>query len=209
MGQSSFSGPIRSQNGFKQYTVDSATGVETEIEIVTSSGVLAGTGNVLATEAGTGITTGTGTVYASSVFEEGGVITTKILIDITGLRGTTAGDIVGVDGTALACHLGQITESVNGTILTGIMTCLEVPVGSIIDTNIFSAVEATGIEDAPIDGLDETLLLNGAAQTLGKVSVFTAMPPADEYLYMTVGTTVAAADATAGKYLITFTGYRA
>lgn len=209
MGNSSFSGAIRSKGGFKHLAVATATGVETEINIVDTNGILAATGNVLATEAGTGITTGTGTVYASSVVEVGGIITTKILIDITGLRGTTAEDIVGVDGTALPCHFGQITAAKNGTILTGTMLCLEVPVGSLIDTNIYSAVEATGVEDAAISTLDETLLLNGAAQTLGKLSIFEAVPAADEYLYLTVGTTVAAANATAGKYLITLTGYRA
>ena len=57
----------------------------------------------------TGITTGTGTIYRSSVQRVGGIITTRILIDLTGLRSTGSGDIIGVNGTSLVCHIGQIT----------------------------------------------------------------------------------------------------
>ena len=54
----------------------------------------------LSTTAGTGITTGTGTIYANSAVKTGGIYKTEILIDLTGLRSTGAGDIIGVNGTS-------------------------------------------------------------------------------------------------------------
>ena len=55
--------------------------------------------------AGTGITGGTGTIYKANVEVAGDLITTSILIDLTGLRNTAAGDIIGVDGTSNVCHI--------------------------------------------------------------------------------------------------------
>ena len=40
MGNTSFVGPVRSQQGYKQYSVNATTGVETEITIVDSDGNL-------------------------------------------------------------------------------------------------------------------------------------------------------------------------
>ena len=68
--------------------------------------------------AGAGITGGTGTIYKSEVVKLGDIIHTNIIIDLTGLNSSAAGDIIGKQGTA-NCHLGQITAAVNGTILFG------------------------------------------------------------------------------------------
>jgi len=75
---------------------------------------------------GAGFSGGTGTVIKSSVEKIGGIIRTTFLIDLTGLGSSTTDlDIIGVG--ASAAYFGQITAAKNGTILTGRMTCLEVP----------------------------------------------------------------------------------
>jgi len=130
------------------------------------------------------------------------------MIDLTGLRSTAIGDIIGVDGTALACHIGQITAARNGTILTGRMTCFEAPTGGDPDINVYSATEGTGIEDQAISALAETLLVNAGDATLGSEVIFSAVPAADEYLYLVCGA-LTDADFTAGKLLIELKGYRA
>jgi len=98
MSNSTFSGPVRSVGGF---TVVTAKDDGTTQASISSTGVASLDANTMSVEAGTGITTGSGTVYRSSVIRSGGIITTQILIDLTGLRSTGSGDIIGVNGTAL------------------------------------------------------------------------------------------------------------
>lgn len=201
MGNTTFSGAVRSEGGFQVVTKESTGAMTVNSEI--------GSIATLPTEAGTGITTGTGTVYASSITEQGGIVTTQIMIDVTGLRSTGVGDIIGVDGTALVCHIGQITAARNGTILGGSVTCLEVPAGGEPDIDVYSATEGTGVEDGAVGDLTETQLVNTGDHTLGLVSTFTAVPAADEYLYLVAQGTGSDADYTAGKLLIELKGYRA
>lgn len=164
----------------------------------------------LATEAGTGITAGTGTVYKSAVTQRGGLIVSQIFIDLTGLNSmATDGDIIGVNGTANPCHLGQITAARNGTIIAGTMTCLEVPAGGDPNVDLYAADEATGVEDGAIGSLTETQLLDAAGDwTIALTKALTAFPGADQYLYLTQGD-VTGTDATytAGKFMIELTGY--
>ena len=69
----------------------------------------------LGTEAGAGITGGTGTVYASSVRKVGGIIYTSILIDLTGLASSTTDlDIIGQG--ASAAHLVRIECATGQTV---------------------------------------------------------------------------------------------
>jgi hypothetical protein len=208
MGNSTFSGPIRSTGGFTSVARATGTGTETTQMSISSAGFASLDANTMATEAGTGITGGTGTIYRSSVIREGGIIRTSILIDLTGLRSTASGDIIGVDGTSNVCHIGQITAARNGTILAGRMTCFEAPTGGDPDINVHSATEGTGVEDGAISSLTETLLVNAGDATLGSVVIFTAVPAADEFLYLTLGDTTNA-DYTAGKLLIELFGYEA
>ena len=208
MGNSTFSGPIRSKGGFTSIATTAGTGAETTQMSIASAGFTSLDANTMATEAGTGITGGTGTIYRSSVIREGGIIRTSILIDLTGLRSTASGDIIGVDGTSNVCHIGQITAARNGTILAGRMTCFEAPTGGDPDINVHSATEGTGVEDGAISSLTETLLVNAGDATLGSVVIFTAVPAADEFLYLTLGDTTNA-DYTAGKLLIELFGYEA
>jgi len=208
MANTTFKGTLRSEGGYSSIATTAATGAETTQMSISSAGFASLDANTLATEAGTGITTGSGTVYRSSIQRVGGIITTRILIDLTGLRSTASGDIIGVNGTSLVCHIGQITASQNGTILTGSMECFEAPTGGDPDINVHSATEGTGVEDGAISGLSETLLVNAGDATLGSKVYFTAVPAADEFLYLTCGTTTDG-DFTAGKLLIELMGYEA
>ena len=156
---------------------------------------------------GTGISTGTNTVYKANVTVAGDLIKTEIFIDLTGLNSSAAGDIIGKNSTA-NCHIGQITAARNGTILTGSMECFEAPAGGDPDINVHSATEGTGVEDGAIGDLTETLLVNAGDATLGSKVYFTAVPAADEFLYLTLGDTTDA-DYTAGKLFIELMGYEA
>ena len=155
-----------SGGGFTSVSKNTTTGAFTTQASISSAGFASLDANTLATEAGTGITGGTGTIYRSSVMRSGGIITTRILIDLTGLRSTASGDIIGVNGTSNACHIGQITAARNGTILTGSMECFEAPAGGDPDINVHSATESTGVEDGAISGLSETLPVSYTHLTL-------------------------------------------
>ena len=208
MGNTTFTGPVRSEGGFTTVSKNATTGAFTTQSSIDSSGIASFDANTMPVEAGTGITTGSGTIYRSSVMQSGGIITTQILIDLTGLKSTGSGDIIGVNGTSLVCHIGQITAARNGTILTGSMECFEAPAGGDPDINVHSATEGTGVEDGAIGDLTETLLVNAGDATLGSKVYFTAVPAADEFLYLTTGDATDA-DYTAGKLLIELKGYDA
>lgn len=167
-------------------------------------------GQTLAVEAGTGITAGVGTIYRSSVVRIGGVIKTSILMDLTGLNSkNTDLDIIGVDGSANPAHIGQITAARCGTILGGIMRCLEVPAGGDPNVALYSATEGTGVEDGGIGALTETLLFDPNADwTIDMSRSLTGIPAADQYLYLVQGdATGTDATYTAGKFLIELYGY--
>ena len=208
MANTTFSGPVRSEGGFTTISKDATTGAITTQSSINSSGITSFDANTMPVEAGTGITTGSGTIYRSSVQRVGGIITTRILIDLTGLRSTGGSDIIGVNGTALVCHIGQITAARNGTILTGSMECFEAPAGGDPDINVHSATEGTGVEDGAIGDLTETLLVNAGDATTGSKVYFTGVPAADEFLYLTTGAATDA-DYSAGKLFIELMGYEA
>ena len=160
------------------------------------------TGNT-ANTAGVGIT-GAAESFVASVTKEGTVFKTTIVIDLTGLYcGGSAGDIIGANGAG-AAHLGQITAAVNGTIVAGRLTCLETPTGGDTDIDLYSATEATGVEDTAIGDLAETQLVNSGGVAAG--NVFAIVPPAaDKYLYL-VGQGTGNTNYTAGKLLIELWG---
>jgi len=208
MANTTFSGPVRSEGGFTTISKDATTGAIITQSSINSSGFASLDANTLSVEAGTGITTGSGTIYRTAVQRVGGIITTRILIDLTGLRSTGSGDIIGVNGTALVCHIGQITAAQNGTILTGSMECFEAPAGGDPDINVHSATEGTGVEDGAIGDLTETLLVNAGDATTGSKVYFTGVPAADQFLYLTTGAATDA-DYSAGKLFIELMGYEA
>jgi len=147
---------------------------------------------------------GAGTVYKSAVTREGEFIKTQIYIDLTGAKSVATDlDIIGLSG---ASHIGQITAAVNGTIVGGTMTCLEVPTTGADDIDLYAATEGTGAYDGNIDPLTETALITaGEAWALGATKGFSGLPAADKYLYLTAGE-AAAGTYNAGKFLITMWG---
>ena len=165
-----------------------------------------GTTAVTTLTAGTGITAGTGTIYRADVQKLGNIFHTRILIDLTGLASSGSGDIIGKAATANS-HIGQITAAVNGTVLSGKLTCMEAPAGGDPDINLWYADEATGTEDAAITGLtNQVQMCDSGDLALGSMVSIPTPPAADKYIYMVTG---AATDAnyTAGKILIEFFGY--
>lgn len=172
---------------------------------ITTGAATLSRGATLQTEAGVGITAGTGTVYSSTVQQLGNMIKTEIYLDLRGLNcGGTADDVIGVDGVG-AAHLGRITAARNGTIIGGRMTCLEAPTGGGTDIDLYSATEATGVEDTAISALTETRLINAGVSSLGSIDFCTALPAAGEYLYL-ANVDGSNATYTAGRLLIEFWG---
>ena len=169
--------------------------------------ILTGHYNKLEIEAGSGIS-GIAETYKAGVLRMGPLVYTSILIDITGLNSSAAGDIIG-DDAAANCHLGQITTERNGTLVAGRMSCLESPAGGELDIDLYSATEATGTEDAAITGLTETELLGTGTDWTGQLApkALTALPADGEYLYLVGSGAGTDAAYTAGKLLIELWGY--
>lgn len=157
--------------------------------------------------AGAGITGGTGTVYKTSVQKVGDLYITQIFIDLTGLRSTADGDIIGIDGTAEKCHIGQFLTAESGTPQAAWVDCYEAPVGGDADINLFKATVDTGVEDDAISGLTgQGALLDYAGDFAVEVRKdLTALPADEDYLYLVAGATTDA-DYSAGKLRITIIG---
>lgn len=184
---------------------DSVNGVFVDSNITAVSVTDSGTGSNGLT-AGAGITSGTDTVYLSWIERNGNVVKTSIYIDLDGLQGPGAvGDIIGVNDSTDPAHIGQITAARNGSIFAGKVSCFETPAGGNPDINIYAADEGTGLEDSAIGDLTETELVNTGNHSTGSEDVFTALPTANQYLYLTTGA-VTAAEYTAGKLLIELYG---
>ena len=218
MANTTFTGAVRSENGFKSITKTAATGAITDNSTYATNASIGGTlvvtgitdlnGNTMS--AGTGITTGTGTVYAGSAVKVGGIYSTSILMDLTGLASSGSGDIIGKAGTANS-NIGQITAANNGTILAGQLNVYEVPAGGDPDIDLWYADEATGAEDAAITGLsNQVQVMNNGDLTAASIDYFTAgvVPAADKYLYLVTGAATNA-DYTAGRILLEMWGYDA
>lgn len=150
---------------------------------------------------------GTGTVYKTAVYKVGDLIKTEIFIDLTGAKSSTTDlDIIG-NHASNPSHIGQITAAVNGTIVGGRMTCLELPAGGADDIDLYCATEGTGVFDGGIGTLAETALVTaGGAWASGTVKGLLADPGADKYLYLCGGEAGTAATYTAGKFMIELWG---
>jgi hypothetical protein len=155
---------------------------------------------------GAGISPVTNSSYAARVTKIGTMFKTEILIDLTGLRSTAGGDVIGDDGTETPAHIGQITAAVNGTIFAGRISCLEAPTGGDPDIDLFAATLGTAHEDDAISGITgQAKLVDTGDHTAGSVDVLTAFPAANSYLYLVAGDTTDA-DYTAGILLIELWG---
>ena len=199
MANTTFSGPVRSENGFQTISVNSTTGAVT----VTGS-IGSGMGTPAAASAGIA---GTAAVYETSVARNNGIVVTSIMLDLTGLNsGGTAGDIIGKNGSGVA-YIGRIVTTDNGTVFGVRMTCYETPAGGDTDIDLYSATEGTGVEDSAITALTETQIINSGALATGSV-VYGTDIAANQYLYL-VGQGTANATYTAGRLLIEIFGYDA
>lgn len=187
-----------------QHVRDAGRGNISSLEKVLSELVEGSIRNPLGVEGGTGIV-GIAETYETQIERVGDLIRTTILIDLTGLRSTATGDIIGDDGAGTPCHLGQLPFNIIGTPVAGSVLCLEAPAGGDPDIDLYSAVEATGVEDAAITTLDETQLTNGGDHAAGDRDAMTTLPADGEYLYLVAGATTDA-DYTAGKLLIEIWG---
>jgi len=202
MANTTFSGPVRSENGFQQISKNATTGTVT----VTS-------GDKFAVEAtGSAGIEGTAAVYVtqvnrlkSDVDTNVNIVKSTIMIDLTDLRdGGTAGDIIGKDGDGVA-FIAQVTTANQGTVFGVTMTCVETPAGGGTDIDLYSATEGTGVNDTAIGDLTETQIINAGAASAGTV-VAGGDIAADQYLYL-VGQGTGHAAYTAGRFLIEITGY--
>lgn len=148
---------------------------------------------------------GAGTVHAYGARQTGNMKKTEIMIDLTDAKSTATDlDIIGLSGVS---HIGRITAALNGTILYGKMTCLEVPVGGAVDIDLYAATEGTGAYDGLVTDLTETALVTaGGNWTLGLEKIMTGLPAANQYLYLTSGAAIGGTYS-AGKLLIEFWGY--
>ena len=202
MANTTFSGPVRSENGFETVSKNATTGAIT----ITS-------GNKMATEAagGAGIE-GTAETYITQVerFKSDtdtnvNIVKTTIMIDLTGLNGGgTAGDIIGADGAGVA-YIGRVTTANQGTVFGVSMECFETPAGSDPDIDLHSATEGTGVEDTAIGDLTEALIIDGGDAAAGTRTAGGDIG-ANQYLYLTNGTATAGTY-TAGRLVITILGY--
>jgi hypothetical protein len=201
MANTTFNGPVRSENGFETISKNATTGAIT----ITS-------GNKMATEAiGSAGIEGTAEVYITQVERlksdtstNVNLVKTTIMIDLTGLHSTASGDIIGKDGDGIA-YIGRVTTANQGTVFGVTMECFETPAGGDPDINLHSATEGTGVEDTAISDLTETLIINGGDAAAGTRTAGGTIA-ADQYLYLTAGATTNA-DYTAGRLVITILGY--
>jgi len=202
MANSTFSGPVRSKNGFQTISENATTGTIT----VTS-------GSEMAVEAvGSAGIEGTAAVYItqverlkSDVDTNVNIVKSTIMIDLTGLKdGGTAGDIIGKDGAGVA-YIAQVTTASQGVVFGVTMTCVETPAGGSTDIDLYSATEGTGVNDTAIGALTETQIINAGAASAGTL-VAGGDIVADQYLYLVSQGTGDAAY-TAGRFMIEIIGY--
>ena len=157
---------------------------------------------------GTGISTGTNTICEHSVYTVGGLIKTEILLDLTGLADDdAANDVIGKPNDTANCHIGRILAATNGTIVAGKITCFELPAGGDPDIDFLTSSDATGAQGVDSTGLAgyAKLIDHGGDWAAGEMDVLSALPAANQYIYMACGT---ATDATytAGIFLVELWG---
>jgi len=202
MANTTFNGPVRSENGFQMVSKNATTGTITvtsgdkmSVEAVGSAGI-EGTAAVYVTQVNR---------LKSDVTTNVNIVKTTIMIDLTGLKdGGTAGDIIGKDGSGVA-YIGQVTTANQGVVFGVTMTCVETPAGGSTDIDLYSATEGTGVNDTAIGDLTETQIINAGAASAGTM-VAGGDIAADQYLYL-VSQGTGDATYTAGRFLIEITGY--
>jgi len=167
------------------------------------------TGDLSGAAMATAVPAGAGTLITSIITKTGKSILTQIFADIQGLQSSTTDlDIIGTGATA--AYIGKILTAESGQIYAGKMTCLEAPTTGVTDIDLYYATEATGVFDAGIGTLAETIVVtSGAAWTLNRTATATGWPAANSYLYLCGGAAGTVGTYAAGQFLIEFWGYEA
>tara|TARA_R110002124_G_scaffold261764_1_gene427696 strand:+ start:5248 stop:5964 length:717 start_codon:yes stop_codon:yes gene_type:complete len=230
MANTTFNGPVRSENGFQQITKNTTTGAITPSEFALET--IATTGNnvidtsVAGTTAGannasldTGATIfgivpnaiGSGVPAAGTnifVSKVGGTIVTSILVDLHGgYSGSASADRVIGTGTSANAHIAVLTKEVNGIPILLEFGCVEVPTGGDPDINL--DISATGTTASGAAVASGTQMMNNGDLTLGYYNAVDAgavmAALTKKYIYLVQGTATNAAY-TAGKIWIRITG---
>lgn len=160
----------------------------------------------------------------TTVRREGHRIITEITVDL-GTSGASIGakndadDIIG-DTSGGAAYLTQVTNAVNGRIVSVEMHCAEAPASTNSHTTIDLLSEGNGNQAYDADGSGMTKIVDAAnAWAAGDTVLVVADADdagtefsanrvvADEYLYLSTATAAGGDDVfTAGKYVITLEG---
>ncbi len=205
MGKTSFTGEVRSQTGFKTYST-SVSGVETVVDVITSSGtVVADFAPVVETaEHGAGAI-GTAATPTTTRWVDAGVIVTQFKIDMTGLKSkNVAADVIGL-ASAVDAYIGRNVVATNGIIFKMSIACLETPAGGDDDINVVANASGTlGYDEAG----GTTFGINSGDLVAGRVIENLVQGlTADHYFYLTAGNGDLDVVYTAGMLLITWYGH--
>jgi hypothetical protein len=234
MANTTFTGAVRSKNGFQQVTKNETTGTvsqkQFEIQTVPTSGI----NNVVDTNGFSGTATAAGANNASldtgaTIFgitpnahgsgiadasintfvnKVGGTITTTILIDLHGgfVGSAAANRIIGV-GTSANSYIAELTKEVNGIPILLEFGCVEVPTGGDPDINV--DISATGTTASGAAVASGTQMMNNGDLTLGYYnsvdSAATMAALSKKFVYLVQGAATNAAYS-AGKIWIRITG---
>ena len=230
MANTTFNGPVRSENGFQQITKNTTTGAITPSEFALETiattgnnvidtsvdGTTAGANNasldtgatifgIVPNAIGSGVPAAGTNIFVSKV---GGTIVTSILVDLHGgYSGSASADRVIGTGTSANAHIAVLTKEVNGIPILLEFGCVEVPTGGDPDINL--DISATGTTASGAAVASGTQMMNNGDLTLGYYNsvdagaVMAALTK--KYIYLVQGTATNAAY-TAGKIWIRITG---
>ena len=227
MSDSTWTGPVQSENGFIPVYRDPNSGelIPTAFEIGIGKGVgnnvtpNAGQDNASLADAATVFSLLTGEdsplgpgipALATNIFVDkvGGIITTNILLDLNGgyvNKSTTIDSVIAGDNN-LYGMLSIFNRPQYGVSTKIEMACIETPAGG---TPFINLVCSNGIYQSGVPIGGPTLLIKGNNWTEGNDGRSNGMPQfigAKPFLYLSTGVAPAAAAAyTAGKFQITIT----
>ena len=234
MANTTFNGPVRSQNGFQQITTNSTTGTVTQKQFELQTVATSGINNVVDTNGFSGTATAAGANNASldtgaTIFgitpnahgsgipdvaintfvnKVGGTIVTSILVDLHGgFDGSGTVDRIIGDGTEANAYIAELTKEVNGIPILLEFGCVEVPTGG--DPDINFVLSATGTTASGAAVVASTVMMDNGDLTLGYYNAVDSgaimAALSKKYVYLTQGAVTDAAY-TAGKIWIRITG---
>ena len=151
------------------------------------------------------------------VTQVGGMIETKVYVDLTGLKKKSdVGDAIGLDGITDASLFAWDTSVHGDVIVESSLACIELPTAAsnvLLDFDVISATATLDYDgDVAGQGDAKSLFVAGEVCALGKtlkdVDVESPATSGDK-VYLCDGATSTAADTfTAGKIILTFKAYK-